>query len=269
MHTEQTNIRIPRPAGLTVLCRNLNSNKGEPGLKKDILRLVIANYVNNAFTFLGSPMSVTEISIFLKESPKLVMREIARYSRTLASIADPEAVRETQQALTGLLLQQVMTDRAKVSKQADTLVAAQGGTYKPFVTKEVNSSLKNLMDSSKGLMEVAKLLQGSAPMIQNNIQNNGAEHKEVDAIGPNEAVQMLHENDAMSLLESADKKQALSLHFSEMKLPEVVASKQNGYETVGDFALAPTRKPTHTERVEEDGEIQDGVEDTDFEEMPK
>lgn len=271
-------LRYPRPAGLTLLARSLQkaeSSDDRNRLKMDVLKLVVGNYVNNGFTFLGKPTNVNDLAFFLQVSPNRVMREISRYSKTLASIASPEKTQETLQAMVGLLLQNALTDRGKIQKQADMLVAAQGGSYKAFVSKEANTALRNLMDSNKPLVELAKLLQGPGnTFIQNNVNSGEQEGDDIEgAITIDSAVALINEKQPGSLLESAEEKKLLfEAELGDEDLPQVVATKQRGFELQGQFATndkpkIPKKRVKHIDRNELDGEIIEGVEDASFEEM--
>lgn len=273
--------RYPRPSGLTLLAKSLqkaSTEKESNRLKGDILKKTVSSYVNNGFTFMGKSTNINDIAFFLQVSPNRVMKEISRYSKTLASIADPKQTQETLQAMVGLLLQNAMNDRGKVQKQADMIVAAQKGKYKPFVSKEANAALKNLMESNKPLIELIKLLQGpGGTYIQNNVNNSdptGAEEVQ-EAITIDSAVALINEKKPGSLLEKPKDQEELLLKEFVEDTPEVVATKQKNFELQGQFAtnkkpIKPKVKAVHEERNEVDGDIVDGTEDyedTSFEEV--
>lgn len=268
--------RYPRPSGLTLLAKSLQKTKSKAEhnrLKVDILKKTVSSYVNNGFTFMGKTTNINDLAFFIQVTPNRVMMEISRYSKTLASIADPEQTQQTLQAMVGLLLQNVITDRGKVQKQADMLVAAQGGTYRAFVSKEANAALKNLLDSNKPLIDLVKLLQGpNATYIQNNLNSPDSQEPPEDTITVDEAVAMIDNKNPESLLESPHEKDKLFLEegLDKENLPEVVATKQRGFELQGGFASEPKlpkRKATHEGRNEDGGDILDGIEDTDFEDL--
>jgi hypothetical protein len=259
-------MRTPRPSGLTVLSQRLHKAQTEEErtrLKKDITRLTIMSYVQQGYTFLGQPQSISVVAMFLGVTNGTVMREMARYTKTLASIADPERTQETMQAMTGMLLQNAMSDRSRIEKQVNLLLAAQGDGYKAFVSGEVNKSFKLLLDSNKPLADILKILQGPGTVNianQNNNQLNAKEEakelKEKDSLSAAEAVLLISEKDPVSLLE--DRKKQAILMEKEMgdDYVEVIAIKQKGFELQGKNAGAiPIKRGVHTERNENDGEI--------------
>lgn len=269
--------RFPRPSGLTILAQSLHkagSAQERSKLKVDILKKVVGDYVNNGFTFMGKSVGITDLAYFTQVTPNRVMKEISRYSKTLASIANPEETQQTLQAMVGLLLQNVITDRGKIQKQADMLVAAQEGGYKAFVSKEANSALKNLIDSNKPLIDLLKTLQGpGSTFIQNNV-NGDKEGPEVaeDAITIDSAIALLNSEQPGSLLERKGQQQKLLESELGSDTPEVVAIKQKNFELQGQFAAAgkaevPKIKVNHNNRNETDGEITDGITDITFENL--
>src|SRR5690606_979087 len=267
MHSSKDVLRVPRPAGLTLLCKNLKKPEIEDkhGVHKQILKLCIANYVQNGFIFLDREMSIIELSIFLKCKPQTIIKEMARYSQTLASITNPDAIQQTQQAMFGLIMQHIIKDRAKLERQANMLVAGQKGKYVDFMTKEVNAALKNLMDSNKPMIDLLKLLQGNNGGLQLNKPETPAEIPN-NAISPTEAILIMAEHSPHSLLESTHKQEALQSQMGSNSLREVVATKQNGTRFAKREGMFMA-KGKHIDRNEDDGQIMAGVEDTDFEEL--
>lgn len=274
---ETKQIRIPRPSGLTLLARNFqkaSTTEEENRLKVDIIKRVVSSYVQNGFTFMGKPANIEDMAFFLKISLSRVMKEISRYSKTLASIASPEETQATLQAMVGLILQNAITDRAKVQKQADMLVNEQQGKYTAFLTKEANSALKNLMDSNKPLLDLMKNLQGGSNI---NIQNNLNPGQEGEAMAPEEsftvddAVALLDKKDHGTLFEKEERLAGLiSETSSGLDLPEVVATRQKNFELQGNFNAKESvkiKKGSHIDRNENDGEIVDGIEEIAHEEI--
>jgi flagellar biosynthesis chaperone FliJ len=256
--------RMPRPAGFTLLAKKVNDSKAYnlQVARAELIKLVVNHYSTNNFTFCGRAMTIKDLAEMMDVPVVSVMREMARYSKQLASIADPQHVQETQQVLVGMLLQNAMSDRAKVSEQVDRMIRSQGDEYKAFISKEVNASLKNLMESNKSLEAVAKLLQGPAgTFIQNNF-NEGDKEVTEEAIGPNEAIKLLSQHDSISPLESPEKRTMLTDGLNSQKLPEVIATKQQGHELQGDFSVSTSlQKGKHIDRNEDDGDIISGIED--------
>lgn len=268
--------RLPRPSGLTLIAKNLRLSESEQqhfAHKTQAIKIVVGHYLNHGFTFCGKPCSITDLADFLRVSPTYIMKEMGRYTRTLASVTSPEAIQHTMQATLGMILQNAMKDRAIVQNQVNMLISQQNGEYVPFMTSEANKVLRTLLESNKAFIEFARMLQGPNQVnIQNNINKPTTVEGEAEVLTVTDAVKMLSEKNPLSLLENDEAKEQIRLaELDGFDKVEVVATKQRGFELQASFALGsapklPKRKGKHIDRNEDDGTIIDAITDVEFDE---
>lgn len=241
--------RIPRPLGLTNMIRAYHLDPTEEN-KQAINEAVVKSYINNGFTWNYRKRSVDELSILTGIPVPTLLMNITRVTRTLASLAKPEQLQNTIQSLMGLIIQNGMDDRGEVEEQLQKLKAAQGDSYAPFISKEVNGALKLRMDSNKQLMDILGLLkpqQGTLIQINNNPETK-PEIEEGEAITTEKAVLMISSN---TIPLKDDKKQLDHIFEAELidDTPEVNAKKQKG--NFSDKEGLGLKKLTSGEHIDE------------------
>lgn len=256
-------IRIPRTAGITLAIKHLNQIDDPKQKKKQfnkIIDRVLLRYVEDGYRLNGRTMSIDEVSSYLDIPVTRVIKESTRVIRTMSTIGDGEdGLQDLYRALLSLGLRNSLADRGRITKQADMLEADQGGTYTPFLTSALNQTHKNLMESNKPLMELIKILTPSDPAVVINNQN---QQNQGQFLGTNEAVKLIDSKRTQTLLESPEQKALMAKKYlQEGNIPEIVATKQQGYSAGGESLIKqkpkPSKVPKHETRREDDGEIID------------
>jgi hypothetical protein len=135
------------------------------------------------------------------------------------------------------------------------LFAAQAGEYVPFLSAAVNQAIGNLNPTIKTGIEFMKAISPPAPThaVQVNMGLKGSVPAE-KAIGPNEAVIIINQHKAQSLLEDEASKALLAERYLDQDLPEVIATKQLGAakELEANVYLPAKKAPSaHEQRVGE------------------
>ena len=151
--------------------------------------------------------------------------------RLLSSkIWDKDKQEELLQALMGEQLAWALEDRMEISHQLQILRDSQGGKYTPFISAEVNKTLKLKLESSTSLQSIIRNLTGGNTtniFNQFNQQNNlGAP---VDTISIEEARTIVLES--QKVLSKPEEAKLLEEKYDINSLPEVVATKQEGVDT--------------------------------------
>lgn len=151
--------------------------------------------------------------------------------RLLSSkIWDRDKQEELLQALMGEQLAWALEDRMEISHQLQILRDSQGGKYTPFISAEVNKTLKLKLESSTSLQSIIRNLTGGNTtniFNQFNQQNNlGAP---VDTISIEEARTIVLES--QKVLSKTEEAKLLEEKYDINSLPEVVATKQEGVDT--------------------------------------
>lgn len=255
--------RYPRPSGLTMMGRDFNESlnfEEKTKLKTQLVRSLIASYVQNGYTILGKPTTLPELAQFLQVTTKRLLKEISRYSATLASISSPEEIKTTAQAIFGLLLNNAMQDRGQVQNQLNLMLTAQGGVYKPFISSEVNNTLRLLIESNRPMSELLRNMLHSTNIQVNTQINNGKVEGETvkEDFTTHEAIQLLSERYPKSLLELPEAQdQLIAAEIGIGADVEVIATKQEGLSIKDSPTIEESKKITHIDRRESDGEIID------------
>ena len=168
----QTSIsRLPRPLGLTNLCKEYHQN-GTDENKEKIYKFLITQYTLNGFRYTNISLSISEFSKIFKIEESTVLRQINELSMGLGSFSNPDQINNTLKSIASLSSLWAIQDKGLISSQIELLIKAQGNTYKPFISAELNKALKLGLDSNKNMMELYKTLSGQSQSILNIYNNN-------------------------------------------------------------------------------------------------
>lgn len=221
-------VRFPRPLGTTAMILEYQKS-GNP---EDLIK--VQNYLINQWllgngVLCGVTYDINSFSNRLgidTEYVRIFMRD-----RLLSSkIWDRDKQEELLQALMGEQLAWALEDRMEISHQLQILRDSQGGKYTPFISAEVNKTLKLKLESSTSLQSIIRNLTGGNTtniFNQFNQQNNlGAP---VDTISIEEARTIVLES--QKVLSKTEEAKLLEDRYDIKSLPEVVATKQEGVDT--------------------------------------
>ena len=225
---ENKMVRFPRPMGTTAMILEYQKS-GNP---EDLIK--VQNYLINQWllgngVLCGVTYDINSFSNRLgidTEYVRIFMRD-----RLLSSkIWDRDKQEELLQALMGEQLAWALEDRMEISHQLQILRDSQGGKYTPFISSEVNKTLKLKLESSTSLQSIIRNLTGGNTtniFNQFNQQNNlGAP---VDTISIEEARTIVLES--QKVLSKTEEAKLLEEKYDINSLPEVVATKQEGVDT--------------------------------------
>lgn len=228
MAKEAKIVRFPRPLGTTAMILEYQKS-GNP---EDLIK--VQNYLINQWllgngVLCGVTYDINSFSNRLgidTEYVRIFMRD-----RLLSSkIWDRDKQEELLQALMGEQLAWALEDRMEISHQLQILRDSQGGKYTPFISAEVNKTLKLKLESSTSLQSIIRNLTGGNTtniFNQFNQQNNlGAP---VDTISIEEARTIVLES--QKVLSKTEEAKLLEEKYDINSLPEVVATKQEGVDT--------------------------------------
>ena len=227
MAKEDKITRFPRPMGTTAMALEYQKTHEEEALIK------VQNYlINQRIMRNGDLSGVTyDINSFSNrlgidiEYVRVFMRDRLLSSR----IWDKDKQEELLNALLGEQLAWALEDRMEISHQLQILRDSQGGKYTPFISSEVNKTLKLKLESSTSLQSIIRNLTGGNTtniFNQFNQQNNlNAEN----TISIEEARTIVLES--QKVLTKTEEAKLLEDKYDINSLPEVVATKQEGVDT--------------------------------------
>lgn len=213
--------RLPRPLSST-----------EIGRSGDIERLrsfLLNHYIVSNFRFCGDPIEIDHFALFMKVSKSfLTKRYLKRTAKLAKMLGDPS---QMAQALMVKTFEWAAEDRSSIIHQLSLLQKAQGGTYKPFISNELGSTLGLLNPNTRLLLDIAKTL---APSSQSQITINNNNKQTDNYLTITKAVELLSDGEK-------DPKQ-LPIAQELSSLPEVRAThqakvKSDGVSPSTDFDL--------------------------------
>jgi len=226
--------RIPRPIGTTEI--GYHHYKDPSTQNKDkLLNHIITHYNTNNFSYCNRHYNIEQLSILLNIQSNTILQGTIQYGHTLQANMDTLTSGEALRALYSICIQGSLEDRSRALEQLSILRASQGDSYKPFVSGEVNKSLKLVMESNSSMASVLQgLFKGSGGT---NIFLPGAaggtegDRVPSDALTTDEAIMQLK---ALGVPTLADDKLAqehiYGLHNIE-GMPEVGARLQTNVDT--------------------------------------
>lgn len=228
MAKEDKIIRFPRPMGTTAMALEYQKTHEEESLVK-VQNYLINQWLMGNGVLCGVTYDINSFSNRLGidiEYVRVFMRDRLLSSR----IWDKDKQEELLNALLGEQLAWALEDRMEISHQLQILRDSQGGKYTPFISSEVNKTLKLKLESSTSLQSIIRNLTGGNTtniFNQFNQQNNlGAP---VDTISIEEARTIVLES--QKVLSKTEEAKLLEEKYDINSLPEVVATKQEGVDT--------------------------------------
>lgn len=237
--------RIPRITGTTSQAIYIRQERDEAlRIKKTraLQKHVLNQYMREGMKLNGQTVPLNDLAWYLGMSIVNVIREVNKSGRL--------AIGDQESAYLGLVSQSIseaLADRNLTMSQVQTLLASQGGEFKPFVSMTVNQAIANLMSSTKGLIEIAKMLKPANPSIQ--IQNNQQQNSYLPTqqISTQEAIKIIQQETGTPLLSDATKQQQLLLPYQD-GLPEIIATRQQGFSLADEGQLPTKKKKSHDTR---------------------
>lgn len=225
--------RVPRPKGLTELGQAYNNN----GITlEELQNHTVNHYIATGFKYCGKAYNIEDFSKLTGIDQHIITNATIAYGQTTINLVDPNQSGDILRAVIGTLLNETLADRSRALTQLDILSRAQGQTYKPFVSGEVNKALKLTQESTAALLSLYKTMApstGPSVLVQNTInaqtQNN--------YITPTEALELIATRDQRPpLLEDPDSKELLFKKHNLQDTPEVQANKQQGVDLTKEGA---------------------------------
>lgn len=225
---EERNKRFPRPLGTTAMVMEYNKEPSQAGLQK-IWDYLINQWLISNGMLCGVTYDLTTFANMLGIDPAYI-RMFMRDRLLATRIWDKEKQDLILESLLGEQLSWVMEDRMEVSHQVSLLRSSQGGSYKPFISSELNKALKLKLETSTSLQSIIRNLTGGGTTNIFNTQiDNSNNIQQQNVITVEEARSIIYEsqkklpvNEEVKLIES---------RYDLSELPEVVATKQEGVDT--------------------------------------
>lgn len=172
--------RYPRPLGVTMALHQYHSLIHYPQKTKiqgqltpdNILQrtkeLILQNWIINKGYLNNHLHSIEDISLLLQISPTLILRHMSRYNEKMAGMQGlGNDVGQLARELTFWAAKKGLEIQALAHHQYDALQASQGAEYKPFISREVNASIANLVSAQKPILDLIKITSPTTPNLPN------------------------------------------------------------------------------------------------------
>jgi hypothetical protein len=221
-----TSLRIPRPAGTTQAIKQYKATKDRE-LLESIQRRLISDWIMTNGYFSGKRLSNIELSKFLCCDQSLISQIITQNFLS-SKIWDAEKSKELLNSVVGQSIMWAVEDRMDASEQLNNLLASQGSSYKPYVTTEVNSAIRNKQSTTKGLLEVTRSISGGSTVnIFNKVeQQNTQQQIKQEIFNVERAVEVL-ENNSDKLLNITQAQKVIEQHYDHSSWPDVKANAES------------------------------------------
>jgi len=205
--------RMPRPKGIT----NLTIDNKQYAIDK-----IIQMWIIGGFRLNQKSVDIDTIATMLHKNRKWVMLKILKESNNTIRLFGDGNAAKLGTNLGVLAINWSLEDRGLIQNQVAGLIQAQGPTgYKPFISSTLNAALGMLPQSTKTLLEIAKLFKVPNPantpaVVINNTQSQA---QNSNYLTVTKAVEMLSEQPKLDISE-------LPISEEILALPEVRATHQ-------------------------------------------
>lgn len=222
------NKRIPRPYGATSLAAQYHITKEEQYLRQ-FQNLMIQQWCLCSGNICGQTYDIQSLANSLKvpvESIRIHMRDEVLKSR----VWDSEHQEELLNGLIGQMISWTLEDRIRINGQINLLTASQGGTYKPFISAELNKAMKMGLESSTAMQSlIARLTGGQTTNIFNMFQQNNEQNIQNNFVTRDDVLEIIAGEQKQ--LPKSEQAKLLESRYDLSSLPEVVATRQEGIDT--------------------------------------
>jgi len=208
-------LRIPRPLGTTVLA--IEYQKLQTDEAKDrLINHIITYYALNGFRYQGQSYTLQEMSELLQTPLPNIMEAISNLGSNMGNLADPTQLHETAKSIITMGLTFSLQDRGLIQSQLETLLTSQGGTYRPFITAEVNKALKLMLESNKNIHESYKAFFTNTTSTTNILNIHQGRQPDKEYLTPDQAFNLI-----------TDQERGLPAGPTKPKTPSLPADTQN------------------------------------------
>lgn len=240
-------MKIPRIKGLTKLIQHYNLTYNEPIYYKAI-NLIVEHYINNGFTILGVPLSLSELSELYNVSEQTFQDQVLKTSNLFNSAFRSSKIEEIQDLrakIFSLILQASLRDKTYLERAISLIMSdlAYENSGKPKLPT-LNSLYKSLEISDKIDSRLLKLVEthsGTPNMLYALIQQPIEAQKQT--LTAQEATELIG-NMAQRLLEDPDHMARLAQKHGLDQAPEVRATEAVETSYVPDTSLIPENLDT-------------------------
>ena len=240
--------RLPRPKGTTEIGHLYI--KGGASIEQ-LEDNIVGHYIRTGFMYNGKGMSIEAFCNYLQIDSDKVFLSITDKGKDMYNMVDPKEQGEVLRALLGAALSGALSDRSSALQQLSILQSAQGHGYKPFISGEVNKALKLTMESTQGILAIARSLAGTQGLsvIVNN--NNGDQVQNNNYLTSDKAVEIMQANTVgPTLISNPDAKQALYAKHDIDDMPTVKANEQRGLDVAREGLTFDKIAPLSDDKVD-------------------
>lgn len=228
--------RVARVQGVTNVLHLYHTKQIE---KQTVIRYIVKNYCSNNYMINGTFYTIQELSQALRTPESILQAYINEYYTNWSNTNQDDQLGLLARASLKSALFGSLESAQMALEQLSTLRFSQNGQYQPFISKEVNSALKNHMDAWKTVAELAEKLKPKAPSI--NILNQGGNAAIVHAqIGTTEALKLVEEKvkamENFQLGSPGHMAYLASKSLQSEDIPNVVATEAQEQEIMAQLA---------------------------------
>lgn len=193
-------LRQPRPQGTTYLSIKYQEHQSDHN-RQMVYRHLVSIYTLNGFRWNGKPTSIAQLSFILRIPTQEIMGHVSNFGTNMGNLATTENIESTLKSIITLSTSWAIQDRGLIAQQVDQLLKSQDGKYKPFITAEVNKSLKLILESNKNLMDTYKTFFTSTNTTTNilNVQAKANQDNDQDYLSPDDALILINKNNGNQL----------------------------------------------------------------------
>ncbi len=236
--------RIPRPKGLTLLAQHLKQ-QNKPDTNERLKKHIIQSYLLNNFTINNKQYTIDQVAAYLQVPTWYVLKQVQRLAGIFMDNVDTKGIEETARAVLGMALKNLLDDRHIALNQVVMLRTEQGEKYVPYLTGELNKAISNLMQSSKGILDLYRALP-SSPVGNQPPNPLDQPQSSSQTLSITKALELLEDKGINNLLSNTAEKEALYIEHNLSQTPDISGLYSEAQPTTSAIVIATKLK--HEER---------------------
>lgn len=230
--------RIPRPKGLTEIGHHMHKVKDiqdneQP--KQEFLNHILSHYINTGYKYCNQGYNIEQFHQATTIPIDIIHKRMLTIGKDIYGTLNPnEGKNEILRAVVGHLFSETLGDSNRALQQYHVLAAAQGHSYVPFVSGELNRAIKLKSEATGAMLQLYKSLAGTkdlSTLIHEDTQTLTGDKATTNYLTTDKALELMDAQKPIPLLDDADHKGALYLEHGIESMPEVNAHKQTGMDT--------------------------------------
>lgn len=190
--------RVPRPMGLTYASIGLRQSiTHDPNKEKEqrmkLQMIMIKQWIANGMILNGKLISIENMSLLIGLPSDTIMRTMNKEFIDMKRIMGKEELGTLTSVMIGICGKKILESEAHSDSRLRMLEASEGGTYRAFISTEVNKAMGNKLQAVKQITDFTKVLLDASKAYRESVPGDpNPNAKSIKYLGTDEAIILIN-----------------------------------------------------------------------------